>query len=173
MSTSLEAQDPAQPQRQRSALSAVLDRVATGTLAIAAFSVIGMACVEGWQVFARYVLNNSPSWTEPFALLFMTTTAMFGAALGVRANRHFGFFILMESSPPAVKRALQIFARAIAAGLGLMLSGWGGEMAIDAWDYAMPGAPLPQGMAYVPVCLGGALIALFALERLFEGEPQT
>jgi len=132
-----------------------------------------MACVEGWQVFARYVLNDSPSWTEPFALLFMLTTAMFGAALGVRANRHFGFFILVESSPPAIKRVLHVFARAIAVGLGLMLAGWGGEMAIDSWDYAMPGAPLPQGMAYVPVCLGGALIALFALERLLAGESGT
>jgi TRAP-type C4-dicarboxylate transport system permease small subunit len=169
VSTSIEAQDPAQP-RQRGALSAILDRIATGTLAVAAASVIGMACVEGWQVFARYVLNDSPSWTEPFALLFMTTTAMFGAALGVRANRHFGFFILVESSPPAVKRALRIFARLIAAGLGIMLAGWGGEIAIDTWDYAMPGAPLRQGMAYVPVCLGGVLIAMFALERVFVGD---
>jgi len=151
----------------------VFDRIASGTLIVAAAGVIGMACVEGWQVFARYVLNDSPSWTEPFALLFMLTTAMFGAALGVRANRHFGFFILVESSPPAIKRVLHVFARAIAVGLGLMLAGWGGEMAIDSWDYAMPGAPLPQGMAYVPVCLGGALIALFALERLLAGESGT
>src|SRR5262245_19530916 len=101
-----------------------------------------MACIEVWQVFARYVLNDSPSWTEPFALLFMTTTAMFGAALGVRTNRHFGFFILVESSPPPVKRALRLFAQAVAVALGVMLAGWGGEMAIDSWDYAMPGAPL-------------------------------
>lgn len=172
MSTSLEVQEPAQPRRQRTALGTTLDHIATGTLAVAAAGVLGMALVEGWQVFARYVLNDSPSWTEPFALLFMTTTAMFGAALGVRTNRHFGFFILMESSRPAIKRALHVFARAIAAGLGIMLAGWGAEMAIDAWDYAMPGAPLRQGMAYVPVCLGGLLIALFALERVFEGEPR-
>lgn len=173
MSTSLEAHDPVQPQRQRGLLTTVLDRIAAGTLVIAAASVLGMAVIEGWQVFARYVLNDSPSWTEPFAILFMTTTAMLGAALGVRTNRHFGFFILVESSPPAIKRALHIFARVVAAGLGLMLAGWGGEMTIDSWDYAMPGAPLRQGMAYLPVCLGGVLIALFALEQMFAREPQS
>ena len=31
----------------------------------------------------------------------------------------------------------------------------------------MAGAPLPQGMTFLPMCLGGALIALFSLEQLF------
>ena len=37
---------------------------------------------------------------------------------------------------------------------------------LDAWDVPMAGASLPQGIAYAPMCLGGALILLFALERL-------
>lgn len=157
--------------RKRAPLTAALDRVAAATIAIAGLSIVGMACVEGWQVFARYVLNDSPSWTEPVALLFMSTTMMFGAALGVRSNRHFGFFILVESSRPAIRRGLQAFARAIAVATGLMLAGWGGEMMIDAWDYSMAGASLPQGIVYLPLCAGGALIALFALEQLVVREP--
>jgi TRAP-type C4-dicarboxylate transport system permease small subunit len=156
----------------RAPFSRALDGVARATIAIAGLSIVGMACVEGWQVFARYVLNDSPSWTEPVALLFMSTTMMFGAAIGVRANRHFGFFILVESSKPAARRALQMFARLIAAAIGLMLAVWGGEMSIDAWDYSIAGAPLPQGIVYLPLCIGGALIALFALEQAFvPSEP--
>jgi hypothetical protein len=30
---------------------------------------------------------------------------------------------------------------------------------------------LPQGLVFLPIGLGGALIALFALERLFSGAP--
>jgi TRAP-type C4-dicarboxylate transport system permease small subunit len=152
---------------ERAPVTRALDIVARATIAVAGASIIGMACVEGWQVFARYVLNDSPSWTEPVALLFMSTTMMFGAAIGVRANRHFGFFILVESSRPAVRRVLQILARLIAAAIGIMLLGWGGEMMIDSWDYAIAGAPLPQGMVYLPLCVGGALIALFAIEQVF------
>jgi TRAP-type C4-dicarboxylate transport system permease small subunit len=48
-----------------------------------------------------------------------------------------------------------------------MLALWGAEMVADAWDYAMPGAPLPQGAAYLPVCIGGTLILVFSLEQLF------
>lgn len=158
---------------ERAPITRALDHVARATIAIAGISIVGMACVEGWQVFARYVLNDSPSWTEPVALLFMSTTMMFGAAIGVRASRHFGFFILVESSPPAVRRALQVFARLIAVAIGIMLMLWGGEMMIDAWDYAIAGAPLPQGMVFLPLCVGGALITLFGLEQIFvpAGEP--
>jgi TRAP-type C4-dicarboxylate transport system permease small subunit len=156
----------------RAPLSRALDHLARGVVALAGLSILGMACVEAWQVFARYVLNDSPSWTEPVALVFMGMTMMFGAAIGVRMNRHFGFFILVESVNPGLRRALQIFARSIAVAIGLMLAGWGGEMMIDSWDYSMAGAPLPQGMAYMPLCLGGALIAIFAIEQIFVPEPQ-
>lgn len=125
-----------------------------------------MAAIQAWQVFARYVLNDSPSWTEPLALLSMSTTMMFGAAAGVHASRHFGFFIVVESAKPPVRRALQILAAAIATAVGVMLAVWGAQMAIDAWDYAIPGAPLPQGVVYLPLCLGGALIAVFAVEKM-------
>lgn len=145
----------------------ILDVIARITLTAAAASIVGMACVEGWQVFARYVLNRSPSWTEPLALLLMTTTMMLGAALGVRTRRHFGFFILVESASPPVRRALQIFSSLVAAVLGALLAGWGGEMALDNWGYAAPGAPLPQGVAHLPLCIGGALITLFAVEQIF------
>jgi TRAP-type C4-dicarboxylate transport system permease small subunit len=155
---------------KKSALSAALDRLATATVAIAGASIVAMAAVEGWQVFARYVLDAAPGWTEPLALFCMGTTMMFGAAAGVRSNRHFGFFIFMDSARPAVRRALQIFAGLIAAATGVMLALWGGEMTVDAWDYRMAGAPLPQGLSYLPLCLGGALIAVFAIERILVPE---
>ena len=147
-------------------LNRILGPVAKLAVGIAGAAIVGMALVEAWQVFARYVLNDSPSWTEPLALLMMSTAMMFGAAAGVRSNRHFGFFLLLERLRPTARRALIVLARAIAAAVGLMLSGWGARMLSDAWDFPMAGAPLPQGMVYLPVCLGGALMALFAIEQI-------
>jgi TRAP-type C4-dicarboxylate transport system permease small subunit len=167
MNIGVEGESVVASTKLRTVLS-VLDR---GAITIAAASLLGMAGVEAWQVFARYVLNNSPSWTEPIALLLMSTAMMLGAAAGVRASRHFGFFIAVEYAPPRVRRVLLIVARLIAAAIGLMFAFWGADLMIDAWDFPMAGAPLPQGIVFAPMCIGGVLILLFALEHLIFPPP--
>jgi TRAP-type C4-dicarboxylate transport system permease small subunit len=149
-------------------LNVALSRVADAALAFASVALFAMALVEAWQVFARYVLNDSPSWTEPVALLLMSTTMMLGAAVGVRGNRHFGFFVLVENVPARFGKVLRLIAGLVALGVGLMLAVWSAQMLLDAWGYPIAGAPLPQGVVFLPMCVGGALIALFALERLID-----
>ena len=138
------------------------------TIAVAGVALVAMAGIQAWQVFARYVLDNPPSWTEPLALLCMSTTLMFGAAAGVYAGKHFGFFIAVEHARPSMRRLMQTVARLIAAVVGILFALWGGEMMIDAWDYEIAGAPLPQGIMFLPLCLGGALIAIFSIEQLIR-----
>ena len=147
-------------------MSSSLAPLARVTIAVAGVALVAMAGIQAWQVFARYVLDDPPSWTEPLALLCMSTTLMFGAAAGVHAGRHFGFFIVVEHARPTLRRLMQLVARLIAALVGILFALWGGEMMIDAWDYEIAGAPLPQGIMFVPLCLGGALIAIFSIEQL-------
>jgi TRAP-type C4-dicarboxylate transport system permease small subunit len=146
-------------------VSRVCDVIARGALGLACVALATMALVEGWQVIARYVFNDSPSWTEPIALLCMSTVMMLGAAVSVRADRHFGFFIAVEHAPPRISRPLRLLARLVAFAIGVLLALWGGQLLVDGWSVAMAGAPLPQGIVYLPIALGGTLIALFSLEK--------
>jgi len=145
--------------------------LARAVIGIAGVALVAMAGILAWQVFARYVLNDPPSWTEPLALLCMSTTMMFGAAAGVHAGRHFGFFIVVEHARPQVRRLMQLVARLIATAVGVLFALWGGEMMLDAWDYRIAGAPLPQGIMFLPLCLGGVLIAIFSIEQLIRLWP--
>jgi len=145
-----------------------LDQVAAGALLLAASSLVLLAAVELWQVFARYVLNDSPSWTEPVAVLCMNVAMMLGASVGVHAQRHFGFFILVHASPPPARRMLLAFSRLVQVCAGLMLAGWGARLAIATWDVALAGVALPQGVTYLPLTIGGLLIAGFALDLLLR-----
>ena len=145
-----------------------LDRVADVALSIAAAALVLLAVVELWQVFARYVLNDSPSWTEPVAILCMNAAMMLGASAGVHAQRHFGFFIGLHSAPPPVRRVLLAFSRAVQAGVGTMLAIWGIRLSAATWNIPMAGVSLPQGAAYLPLSVGGLLIAAFALNLLLR-----
>ena len=51
--------------------------------------------VRYWQVFGRYVLNDTPTWAESLALLLVLYMTMLGVAVGVRDAGHIG----LESLP--------------------------------------------------------------------------
>jgi TRAP-type C4-dicarboxylate transport system permease small subunit len=154
--------------RRLNALTAALANAAT---AVACVSLVGMTLVEAWQVYARYVLNDSPSWTEPVVLLLMSATMMFGAAAGVRSESHFGFFITLHLAPPKVRVVLLAISRLVIIAIGGVLGFWGFVLMADDWRIPMAAAPLPQGLVFLPIALGGVLIALFGLERLLSGAP--
>lgn len=154
---------------------ALLEKLSIG---MAAAALLGMVVVEGWQVVARYVLNDSPGWTEPMALLCLGTAMMFGAAAGVRRERHFAFSLLVGILAAPLQRAIRAACHALVAALGAFLGWHGGVLMIDGIDVAMAGTALPQGAMFAPLCFGGALIAVFALERLVvelrrEPAPET
>src|SRR3954451_20145927 len=112
--------------RQTALFSAGLGVLARCAITIACVALICMTLVEAWQVFARYVLNNSPSWTEPVALLLMSVAMMFGAAVGVRNEAHFGFFLVVHVAAPPVRAVLVSFARLVIIAIGVLLAYWGG-----------------------------------------------
>lgn len=154
------------------ALAGAFSALAKAAIAIAATSLCVLVLVLAWQVIGRYALNDSPGWTEPVALILMSVAALFGAAVAVRRESHFNFPTLVESAPAPLRVALKALARLIALGFGAALAFYGGYLMLDSWDISMAGAPAPEGLAYIGVCLGGALIALFALERLIAGDPE-
>lgn len=140
------------------------------TIAVAGICLCALVLVLAWQVFGRYVLNDSPGWTEPLALTLMSVAALFGAAVAVRSETHFNFPTLVEMAPPPVRAVLKTVARCISLAFGAALAFYGGFLMFDSWDVPMAGAPLPEGVSFIGLCLGGALIALFALERLITGD---
>ncbi|MFZ5638928.1 MAG: TRAP transporter small permease [Pseudomonadota bacterium] len=142
-----------------------LDRLAGLAIAIAATTLVGLVLVQGWQVFARYVLNDSPGWTEPVTLVLLTAAMSFGAAAGVHNDRHFAFTLLVQSAPPALRRALFVTTQALIALLGAILAWWAAKLCLAGADVRAAGAPFPETLSYAPVALGGALMVVFALGR--------
>lgn len=151
-------------------LKGAFSALAWFAVAVAGASLVILVGVLAWQVFGRYVLNSSPSWTEPVAMTLMGVAALFGAAVAVRAETHFAFPTLVESAPPPVRLVLKTLGRLIALAFGIALAGFGGYLMIDSWNVPMAGAPMPEGVSHIGLCGGGALIALFALERLIFGD---
>lgn len=144
----------------------LLDKLADVVIHIAVLALLGLVVVQGWQVFARYVINDSPSWTEPVTLLLLSTAMSMGAAAGVYTNRHFGFFLLAEHINPLVRRVIDLLVPLIIAIIGGYIAWWGWVLWADGLHIKTAGANLPQSVNYLPLSIGGALMTLFALNRM-------
>ena len=159
------------------ALSRILAVVNRAALWIAGIGLVLMTVFVAWQVFGRYVLNQSPSWTEPASLLLMSWFILLGSAVGVRDGNHLGFEIALHYAPHGLRQIMLGVTEILVMIFGGAMSWYGTLLAVETWSALMPGLPIPQGFDYVPLAVGGLLIALFSLEKfirlLLVGEDVT
>jgi TRAP-type C4-dicarboxylate transport system permease small subunit len=144
----------------------LLSMLSRAALWLSGIGLVLMTLFVGWQVFGRYVMNDSPSWTEPASLLLMSWFILLGSAVGVREGSHLGFETILHYSPAPLRRVMLAVGEILVAGFGLAMSWFGWIMTVDTWSSNMAGLPIPQGMDYLPLAIGGGLIALFSLEKL-------
>lgn len=137
------------------------------------YRVVGLICfvaltvIVGWQVFARYLLNDSPSWSEPLAMLLLLYAVLLGAAVGVRRQFHLGLTWLHDKLGSRLQRLADLLTLVVICGFGAGMVAYGFQMSAQTWDYLIPGLPVSMGAQYVALVVGGAAIALFAFEALF------
>ena len=145
-----------------------LQAVAAAALWIACCALVALTVVQVWQVVTRYVLDSPAAWTEPLSLLLLKIALMLGAAVGARQETHFRFALGAAAAGP-LRGPLEAFGRLATAAIGVVLAFWGASLMIATWALKTPGAPLPTGLNFLPFVVGGALMALFAIERLRGG----
>jgi len=148
------------------ALSRVLARVNVAALWAAGIGLVLMTCFVAWQVFCRYILNDSPSWTEPGSVMLMSWFIFLGAAVGIRENYHLGFDVLLYILPAGGKKWLRMISDVVALAFGVGMIWYGGQLIALTWSTILPSLAISGAWDYVPLVGGGILIVLFTLERI-------
>jgi TRAP-type C4-dicarboxylate transport system permease small subunit len=135
---------------------------------LAAAGLVAMVIIVAWQVYGRYVLRSSPSWTEQAAMTLMIWFVLLAAAAGVREGFHIRIVAVEEAVPAKVRKGMRIVADLLMAACGVAMVVWGGEMVMRTWSHVIPSLGLPRGLAYLGMPISGALITVFSLERILE-----
>ena len=143
-----------------------MDRISEWLVRIGAVGLIAMTAVIGWQVFGRFVLNSSPSWTEQTALVLMIWYVFFAAAAGVWERFHIRIEILEHRLNPARVRRLRIAIHALIALFGLVLLVFGAQLAWLVRDHVIPSLGISRAFAYLPIPIAGLLTIIFSMGRI-------
>lgn len=150
------------------AIRPLLGGLSRMSLYIASIGMVTMTLIVGWQVFGRYVLNDSPTWSEPLSLYLMSWFIMLGAAVGVRESVHLGLDIVRYVMPPVIQKTMDLISLGLIVLFGIGMAYYSTLLAIGTWSATIPVLGWPGGTDFFPMIVGGAMISLFALERFVD-----
>ena len=149
-------------------IARLLGLLSRAALWAAGAGLVAMTAFVAWQVFCRYVLNDSPSWTEPGAVMVMSWFIFLGAAVGVRENFHLGFDVLLYVLPKGGKRVLRMISDVVILAFGIGMVWYGSQLVALTWNTTLPSLGITGAHDYFPVVGGGILIVVFAAERIVQ-----
>ena len=119
-----------------------------------------------WQVFGRYVLNNTPTWAESLALLLVLYVTMLGCAVGVRDAGHIGMELLGPLLPERFVLPIAILIHLLTLVFGALMAWQCSLMLESVSGYKIPTLGVSESFRYVPLIAAGALIVLFSIEHI-------
>lgn len=144
-------------------LCAALSR---GCLALSVVLLLVVVLSVQYQVFGRYVLNDTPTWAEALAMLLVLYVTAFGAAVGVRDGNHVGFDTVVQWLPKRMHCAVEVTAHGLVAVFGALMAHSGWRWSVAKWNEVKPMLGVPDAVDYFPLVIAGVLIVMFSIEHM-------
>lgn len=135
------------------------------SLALAVVGLLAVILAVQWQVFGRYVMNDTPTWAEAMALLLVLFVTAFGLAVGVRDAGHIGLESMVVLLPETWQHRIELVVHVLIGLFGALMATGGWQWATAKWGEKKPMLPVPDGIDYVPLIIAGVLIVLFSIEH--------
>ncbi len=140
-------------------------------MVVAGFCLVAITLMIPYGVFTRYVLNSASSWPEPMAVLLMIWFSFLSASLVYRENLHIGVAVIPMMLQGRARTAIGWLIEACMMATNLFIFWWGIKLVTLTWYQTISDFPwYSVGASYLPVPIGGAITALFVIERLWTSK---
>jgi TRAP-type transport system small permease protein len=129
---------------------------------------IAIAATALAQVFTRYVLSNSLTWTHELDILLMIWAVWLGAAIGIHRKAHLRISILSDRLSERTQKII-LFVLDVLTLVFLVILGWKGIAVIESVEgTVLTSMDLPRGFVVSAAPVGATFMILFFLPILFE-----
>jgi TRAP-type C4-dicarboxylate transport system permease small subunit len=144
----------------------VCRRIARSCMWLGITGLVLLIAAVTWQVFGRYVLNNTPTWAESLALLLVLYVTMLGCAVGVRDAGHIGMELIGPLLPERMHLPMAILIHVLTLAFGALMA-WNCALMLESVSgYRIPTLGISELFRYVPLVAAGVLIVLFSIEHI-------
>jgi TRAP-type C4-dicarboxylate transport system permease small subunit len=129
---------------------------------------IAIAATALAQVFTRYVLSNSLTWTHELDILLMIWAVWLGAAIGIHRKAHLRITILSDRLSEASQKILMVVIDLLTLTF-LVVLGWNGIAVIESVEgTVLTSMDLPRGFVVSAAPVGAGFMILFFLPILLD-----
>jgi TRAP-type C4-dicarboxylate transport system permease small subunit len=151
--------------------SKAMDALHRFCMIVAGMCLVLITIIIPWGVFTRYALNSASSWPEPTAVLAMIWFSFLAAALCYRERLHIGVAVIPMMLKGWQRQAIGLLIEICMMGTNLFMLWFGIKLVKATWYQWISDFPdlISVGMSYLPVPIGGAITALFVIERIWSG----
>lgn len=143
-------------------ISEILEKIITY------FAISGLAfmlIIIFYQVVARYIFNNPPTWSEELALLVMIWISLLGAGIGFRKEIHMKVELFINLFPNWLRKILEIVVLILLGYFGYMMTKYSYILSIRLPN-KMPATGIPVWWMYIPAMICGILIIFSVVIRI-------
>ncbi len=128
-----------------------------------------MTLLVTWQVITRFILNSPSTITEALAKYLFLWLVMIASAYVVGRRDHMNLRILVHRCSPLNQIRLGIISEAIIFIFVLLVLGYGGGyIALNAMVQMDSALPVPVGVVYLALPVGGILAAIYSLCNIVD-----
>ena len=136
---------------------------------IAAGLMLGITVVASMQVFFRYVLQDSLSWTEEASRYLMIWLVFLVAAAEVERLSHITVDIAIQRLSNVQREYLNKLSLVLILGIALILIVQGYILTERSMGQQTAMLPVTMGIVYLCVPIGGIIMAISAIRVLVRG----
>lgn len=129
-----------------------------------------MSLLIGVQVFMRYVLNDSLTWSEELARYCFIWATYIGVSYGVRENAHICVEAVTNRLPELYQRYAAILAHIIFIVFAVLVMKEGYALSMKVFKFGQTSSSLsiPMGYIYLAPTVGFGLVILRLLQKILQ-----
>lgn len=130
------------------------------------FGILIIACVL--QVFTRFVLNSSLSWTEELARYAFIWSNFLGAAVCTKKCSHATVTAVTDLLPAQAKRVSRLLVNTVICLIALVFIFYGFKVAFAVRTQLSPALRISMGLVYGAAPVSGLFIFYYSFGQLLE-----
>jgi TRAP-type C4-dicarboxylate transport system permease small subunit len=127
-----------------------------------------MCAVGLLQVFNRFVLNRSLSWSEEFQIFCHVWIVFLAIPIAYRRGAHLAVESFSSMLPPRARRVFDFLIELLWIWFGLALAWLSWRVSEVAKLQSSPGLELPMNYVYYSMVVGGAYLFLVVVRRMLS-----